>query len=615
MLKNKYYPVSELNLSDENAFESYFIEKDEAKILSNISKVNIFIGANNSGKSRFLRMLFQQRDLKCKIEGDDLNLNKKWIDGFLDEIDKRAEFIHRPYSNTTVFHEYITEIKKELNKAIQIAFLNERNFRELNECIKWVIFNLDKICENTNYERHFYGLVSQVKEIRESLDEESLIHSEKKHTYIPILRGLREFYSSSDDYKKRTQKDYFKNIDVDNEYLSIYTGLSLYKDIRKMLLGKKEDREKVSEFEKFIGDTFFDGQSFSLVSIEGEDVVHVLIGEDAKNEKPVYELGDGIQAIIILTYPLFFNQGKRMSIYYEEPDLFLHPGFQRVFLETLSSPQFESFQYYFTTHSNHFLDMTLDFSNISVYSFRQKKDKFLIENVENNDTNVLSLLGVKNSSVFLSNCTIWVEGITDRIYIRKYLDLYIKQNRDQKEFKEDLHYSFVEYGGGNITHWSFLDSDDEHKNINVDSLCAKLFLIADGDETKENPESKKAKRIENLKEVLGDRFYCLEAREIENIIDPPILEKYIIEKEGNAGLDLSALVVEDYKNEYLGEFIETNIEGLTKRYRKGNDGKTISDKVNFAKKIVSYLESYDDLTKEAQIITEKVYSFIKSNNE
>ena len=28
------------------------------------------------------------------------------------------------------------------------------------------------------------------------------------------------------------------------------------------------------------------------------------------------------------------------------------------------------------------------------------------------------------------------------------------------EYKEDYHYSFVEYGGNNITHWSFLDKEE-----------------------------------------------------------------------------------------------------------------------------------------------------------
>src|ERR1700745_3947929 len=45
-------------------------------------------------------------------------------------------------------------------------------------------------------------------------------------------------------------------------------------------------------------------------------------------------------------------------------------------------------------------------------------------------------------------------------------------------YKQDLHYSFVEYGGSNITHWSFFTDDAPTV---VERLCGKLLLIADKD--------------------------------------------------------------------------------------------------------------------------------------
>src|SRR6266481_5930628 len=65
----------------------------------------------------------------------------------------------------------------------------------------------------------------------------------------------------------------------------------------------------------------------------------------------------------------------------------------------------------------------------------------------------------QNSSVFLSNSTIWVEGITDRRYVSHYLDLYQNHLRDESEanslsaprrYRQDLHYSFVEYAGATL---------------------------------------------------------------------------------------------------------------------------------------------------------------------
>jgi predicted ATP-dependent endonuclease of OLD family len=159
-------------------------------------------------------------------------------------------------------------------------------------------------------------------------------------------------------------------------------------------------------------------------------------------------------------------------VFIEEPEKLLHPGLQRRLIETLMKQEgFENYQYFMTTHSNHFLDITLDFPEISIYTLTKKIDegahdekdsKFLIENLKHGDTSVLELLGVRDSSVFLSNCTIWVEGITDRLYFRHYLNLYfdnLSKNNNSARFKEDFHYSFVKYSGGIIAHWSFLDNE------------------------------------------------------------------------------------------------------------------------------------------------------------
>ena len=302
----------------------------------------------------------------------------------------------------------------------------------------------------------------------------------------------------------------------------------------------------------------------------------------------------------------------------------MHPGLQRKFIETLLTHKgFEGFQYFFTTHSNHFLDITLDFdNNISIYTIKkdfdeaeedEKVPKFIIQNLSNGDKNLLKLLGVSSSSVFLSNCTVWVEGVTDRFYIRHYLQLYQKylkwQDSGNIEFSEDYHYSFVEYSGSNITHWSFLDK--EEKPINAERLCSTLILIADKDESKEERHNK-------LREILDDRFILLNVREIENLIKKGILLKIIknYEKleEGNE-LDTHEFEEADYKDKPLGKFIQEKI--LKTPQRRGSyqdDSGCVSNKVDFCEKAIECIKSWDDLSVEAQELTKGIYNFIKSQN-
>jgi hypothetical protein len=303
---------------------------------------------------------------------------------------------------------------------------------------------------------------------------------------------------------------------------------------------------------------------------------------------------------------------------------------QRIFLETVT--MFPKAKVFFTTHSNHFLDMSLDFrDNISIYSFKKKiknddlnrRINFEVVNITNPDFNLLNELGVRNSSVFLSNCTIWIEGITDRFYIRKYLKLYQEhlktKNENSKLFHEDFHFSFIEYAGNNITHWSFLDDMEEvedYKNINVEAISGNIFLIADNDGTDDINTNKeaKAKRLNQLKKVLGDRFYPLQAREIENLITPSILKKTLmkLDKMGkiNDWTIFDGLKYEDYQKEKIGKFIDN----ITKTSRFSEKSGTIKQKTDFAIAATEKMESFDDLSEEAQKLSEKIYAFIKENN-
>jgi predicted ATP-dependent endonuclease of OLD family len=254
--------------------------------------------------------------------------------------------------------------------------------------------------------------------------------------------------------------------------------------------------------------------------------------------------------VLILTFPLFKHGDKPLLAFIEEPELFMHPWLQRVFLEVLT-------KYFLTTHSNHFLDLTVDFKDVSIFTVEKRLQEgqatasFRVANVSSGHHQTLQLLGVRNSSVFLSNCTIWVEGITDRRYVAHWLRLYQDYlaakdgaNRARQPFKEDLHYSFVEYAGSNITHWSFLDETGP----DVDRLCGKLFLIADSDNAKDGDA--KAERQAKL----GKRFHCLPAKEIENLMKPEILKAVMIAY-GEQEADLTTSDQASYLDQPLGDFM------------------------------------------------------------
>lgn len=616
------YYIKEISLN-RSRYTNYQMYGKEENVMRNLSKINILIGTNNSGKSRMLRLLLSEKELLFTPANFDF---KK-----------------------------LSEIFEDFRKAL-LSLLEKNGFDGFGNLQKEIIENIPSyrfIKDADNYLSDFQTLIKDAKEAQSAtsytslgnqlmdqdamqlcrknfreiaLEAEATLNNlvkekkiEFKRVYIPTLRGLRGFENNGDYYLKRTKKDYFS----EDENLEIFTGLNLYEEVKRLLLGNLEDRERIADFQKFIGKSFFEGQDIALIPNVDSDVLYVKIGNEL--ERKIHDLGDGIQSLIILTFPLFKYKGDRLLLFIEEPELYLHPGMQRRFLEIITHQDFDGYQYFLTTHSNHFLDLTLDMEKMSIYSFskeleevdsRERNANFVIENVSNEDDNVLKMLGVRNSAVLLSNCTIWVEGITDRFYIRHFLNLYERYLDNTRTYKEDIHYSFVEYSGNNITHWSFLDDDEKDKesvfsSIKESRVCGSLFLITDKD------SQRKETRQSKLSQALEERYYCLDCKEIENIITVDVLKKVISGYEKVEVTELafsSNFSMRTYSDKYLGRFIENVLLDKRRRGSYSSASGAVSDKVGFCKRTIAQMESFDDLSEEAKKLSRTLYEFIAKNN-
>jgi hypothetical protein len=499
--------------------------------------------------------------------------------------------------------------------------------------------------ELNGFKRHenFMGDTQKALTLFQSLESKLLKYKEgyeKKDFqsyYIPILRGLRPIQSHNeengklvfdckkDNYKERTISDYWEMPRYQN---NVFTGLNLYEDIQSKLLDKREDRKLVRDFEEFIQSKFFPDKTVTLIPKVGADSLLIGVGND--DEQMVYNLGDGIQALIVMLYPIFMRKGENALFFIEEPELSLHPGMQRVFLETLLSEEFSTMQFFFTTHSNHFLDITMDTKSVSVYGFKIKDGDFKINVLEGGDQNILKDLGVLNSSVFLSNCTIWVEGITDRKYLRHFMSLYISKEKPNNKFLEDLHYSFVEYAGSNITHWDF-EGEENSEAINALRINQNIFLIVDSDIKGGKKVDAKIKRHEKLREILNDNFYITEGKEIENMLSYSTIQAVISEYEGKPFNELdfktklekvtdpiqsnnndSLIEKPIYWDKNVGEVID---KGLGEARKHNYVNILVNSKNIFCDKAIKNIKSYDDLSDEAKKLCAKIYEFISRHNK
>lgn len=573
------YEAEQIHPSSKTRQESFLL-------LDGLAPITIFVGANNSGKSRLMRELF------CKKIFPLFKLGASIQDGsFIDlmpEIIKWGSQMDIKFTSGNAGDYWLgSECSVRADWILDVEETGKSFSKTIERGVSAVHNSQREELEAIHEKVKLVGLDRGIREVRQV-----------KRWYVPMLRGmipplapkaLKSMQIEGEDFfKQRIEHDYFSiwensQLQQGIETPEIFSGLGLYSDLRRRLLGlTQEDRISVRRYEEFLSNSFFAGEDVTLIPVEGKnekgsenDVVFIKVG--SKKEYPIYELGDGMQSLIICTYPIV-TEAKRGSLFFlEEPDLGMHPSLQRSLLEVLRSFHREmDHQFFITTHSNHMLDVLADDELVSIYSISEVKKesfhpgdspsnqqeeaeaaevsaaKFRIRCTTHRDRQVLAQLGVRPSATFLANSTIWVEGVSDCSYLRAYMEAFVYhiQTTSQSaasaswqivakclnEYKEDRHYAFVEYSGNNLVHWSFDEDtpdpeipdqlqDHTEKPLKPTSLCAQAIVVADGDIRNKT----KGERAKRLHRQLDDRLIILPGKEIENLIPEALVKRQIID--------------------------------------------------------------------------------------
>lgn len=398
--------------------------------------------------------------------------------------------------------------------------------------------------------------------------------------------------------------------------------MNLHKHMRKIRNSLKTERTGFEDFEKYLGQKFFQIDQLEIIARELEDEeadlehIHVYFSNDG-TDLPLHKLGDGIQSLILVLYNVF-TADKGSWIYIEEPEQNLHPGLQRTFLDAIKEQaEKKDLTIFFTTHSNHMLDISIGMDDVSIFTFKRDGEKRIINNVKSQDLDILNVLEVQNSSVFMANCAIWVEGHTDRKYIKKYVEEFIKHNKSDG-FIEDLHFTFFEYAGSNIEHYLF--SGDRTNNevkdkINALSSANRMLLIADQDQGKDEKHAIREKLSTN--DGPFQYYVVKEVVEIENLLSREVIAETIkggalptIKNEDTTKIINSK---QDLTSKHVGAFLRTIYQ---KQWQESYGINTIGSayKGKFAEEAIKHI-TWNNMTEPAKKLAKVVYTFIKRHNQ
>lgn len=602
--------------------EYNFVKSEDA--LENLSKINIFIGTNNSGKSRFMRSLFyMENNNKLNFIPDDEKYNY-----FMKQTAKFKEFIKE--NQNKIFRQAQADALNIINKQLKDSptYLTESkpHYTELINIYK----NIERQPPNRN--THLYFCEEIFTEYFNEINFDTNTFNYNFHKiYIPSLRGLIPLIpkkyalenTPEDIYAERTKQDYFKskskiltditdflNEDSSEPKNAIITGMQFYDYVKNYLLGDLDQREMIRDYEKYLSETFFDNEDVVLIPKVNDDVLTVKIGEE---EYKIYNLGDGIQSIILITLPLFLylkksqEENTAVLVFIEEPEVGLHPKLQRKLINTLLDKRFENFQFFFTTHSNHFIDQTMIDKNVSVYLFDKinfnnetTSPKFNINNIDSEYLDVIKKLGVMPSSALMSNCIILVEGVTDLNHFQTYLNMYQEEIFEKElRYEQGIHYSFLIAGG------------DEYKNTirNLNETQKdKLLFISDYDDKNKDNE-----KHEFFEENSFENYHILNVTEVENLVSKSIILKTLetIQKRDKIDINRNFTQIDYTQSDNFYEFILNTIFNGEKPKSLGKEKKL---KKRICRTEKEFTQLYDELTSEAKNVAKIIFEFIKLNN-
>lgn len=629
-----------------------------------LKRLNIIVGANNSGKSRFMRSLGLKinsvqvdfylslsilNDLKSindsfrSISSVDLNLDNLEISNY-QSINQKLESAKATIKETRIIYENLTRSS--------VVY-----FRKGDEIPSKIHNSMSGNKDRFKVEAEKYTV--KISDITSRIN--SFNFSNYNIFYIDTLRSLRKVKVSKllSEIDDKAENILFKTplllrtyADYNFSENQITSGEDFFDFLTDSLLGMPEERQKVYSYQAKLSHYFFNNQDVILIPNRKDDILQIKIGDD--KQFPISQLGDGLQQIIILTYRAFLTT-EPSFFFIEEPEMHLHAGYVKQLMKFLLN---ETDHYYMaTSHSNYLLDMINEDKRIALY----RVDKEQINDEENKyetvikrcdgDRTVLQTLGVSPSSVFLANCTIWIEGITDRLYFVQYLKKYLEEIKttdeekwqDYSRFIDGYHYAFVEYQGSNLEHWDFeVDSlkdvdSSTNKGLNAVLITSNALVIADSDLTKKP-------RFSELEQQLGDKIVITKGKETENSLPRNLLIKKFFEMCPNNGLanqggrkkleysyDYENCFTDSYQTspKGIGKYFDRVLEKMRKNetipelaaneksftFSDGGQG-TIKSKTGFCRDIVESMQTEDwKLTDSAIELCEAIFQHIKRNND
>ena len=259
------------------------------------------------------------------------------------------------------------------------------------------------------------------------------------------------------------------------------------------------DRELFSKIEEFVQAALPDVGRLQTPLFTNSTEVHFKAPEGYMAR--LHDMGGGIEQLLMIATVLL-TTSEAHTLFVEEPESHLHAGAQRFLMERLYHGDRQVFV---TTHSPTFVNSPRP---KSIYQVQYQKNRTKISRLGDADSlsDLLADIGSRNSDVLLSDAVLFVEGSGDRRAFAAWSDTLGMS-------MEENNITVLTMGGSERAGRDAPVRSDVLTGISKRAGVPHLFVF-DRDERSEA-------EVEKVEAALGDRVHFLRMRELENYLLAP----------------------------------------------------------------------------------------------
>lgn len=552
-------------------FKGYKSFTQEYVEILEFEKINVFIGKNNSGKSSCLDII------KDIIDPNELDKNPFLKNGLeiqlvhaLSEEEIRYVFSENTFGGGIPTENHYMFGKNYIGKKMNFRISVEKDYRTRERDFQY------QYVENKNvFEAEYNNYWNQFGERMRSL------WKEYEFRRLDAERNIVPEVESNDE-----------NINLNGEGAS---------NLIRKIINYSEYDENIVQEELLTAlnaiiypETTYENIKIQQVDDAGELKWEIFLQEKGKRYA-LSKMGSGLKTIILVLANLLIipklkaYKNKKIIYAFEELENNLHPALQRKLFEYIYKyAQDNDIMIFLTTHSHVAINTFCDKEGIQIFHVEKQDGVSKMHKIDDyiSKTTLLNDLDVRASDILQSNGIIWVEGPSDRVYIKRWLKIF-----GGDEIEEGRDYQFLYYGGRLLSHYTA--EQDCEDLISILLTNRNAAIVIDSDKRKNNSKiNETKKRVKNEFEKYGAFCWITKGKEIENYLEKEAIEEAFGKKVGKQ--------CEQYQlfPEYIGPICPT------------------FKKVEFAQKVVPYViqeraSKMLDLEKQVK----SLYAVIKKWNQ